>query len=223
MGGVLVAVAATRLPDEIDRQRALATVDRIGVEAQVPADALLAAARTLETIALHGHIARAAGDSSRAWAALADDPTQSGFARANLEAARRTAIRAVATAPGDSYAWYRLTFAAAGTLRFEEAAKALAMSIRTGPFDFSIMNARSRATLALWFFMDERDRPAAGIQLLRHWQWQPGGIAGHAYFDLSIPIALAIAAAYPEMAQDLEARLTRIRTELGENPPPRPR
>lgn len=223
MGAALVAGAGTRLIDEIDRQLALASVDRIGIEERVPAEALLAAARTLETLAVRANVARAASDASRAWASLAEDPTQTSFARANLEATRRTAIRAVSATPGDSYAWYRLAFATAGLVRFEEAARALAMSIRTGPFDYSIMNPRSRATLALWVFMDASDRQAASLQLFRHWQWEPSGIAGIAYFDRSIPIALAIAAAYPDMARDLETRFARIRTELGENPPPRPR
>jgi hypothetical protein len=217
----LIALAGPRLAGEIRRQLHLANVERAEAGETLAPGTLERTAIALERIGAEGRIARASGDSARAWAVLASDPAQAAFARANLEATRRNVTRALVEAPGDSFAWQRLAFATANTGRLGDAGRAVAMSVRTGLFDLNIMNPRSRAMLFLWPHLDETDRLQAGIQFLRHWQWEPGGIVGMAYFENAIPSALAAAAPHTALRRDFEIRFARIRAELGETPPRR--
>jgi hypothetical protein len=216
LGAALIAGAGWRLPGEIERQVWVADVDRAANGLPTPPEALQRAAIELEHIGNENAVARASVDSSRAWMLLAANPSQTAFQRSNLEATRRTAIRALTQAPGDSFTWYRLATAAANTGRLEEAAHAVAMSIRTGPFDFAIMPLRSRAALFLWPHADAADRAAIGVQVLRHWQWEPGSIAEIAYFAGMVPVALAAAEPYPEVRRDIERIVPLLREKYGE-------
>lgn len=177
------------------------------------------AARSLEQVAATGIIGGAARDASRAWALLAARPGAAPAEnRAHFEAIYREAERSLITRPADRFTWYRLAYAATHLGRWLEAARALHMSIRTGAFDYDLMNARAQAIFVLWPYMDEAARRAAGDHMRGHWQWQPGGLAGIAWRMDADAIALAAARPYPDMRADLEARLVRIRRELG---PPR--
>lgn len=216
LGAALIAGAGWRLPGEIERQVWIADVDRAAAGLATPPDALQRAAIELEHIGSEGATARASADSARAWMLLAANPTQSAFLRPNLEAARRNAVRALSEAPGDSFTWHRLATVDANTGRLDEAARAVAMSIRTGPFDFAIMALRSRAALFLWPHADAVDQAAISVQILRHWQWEPGSITEIAYFTGMVPAALAAAEPYPELRRDIERIVPLLREKYGE-------
>ncbi len=215
LGAVLIVGAGWHLPGEIERQIWVADVDRATNGLPTPPESLQRAAIELERIGNANTVARASADSARAWMLLAANPTQSAFLRPNLEAARRNANHALTQAPGDSFAWYRLATAAANTGRLEEAAHAVAMSIRTGPFEFSIMPLRTRTALFLWPHADAADQAAIGVQILRHWQWEPGSIAEIAYFAGMVPVALAAAGPYPEVQRDIERIVPLLREKYG--------
>ncbi len=216
LGVALIAGAGLRLPGEIERQVWVTDVDRAANGLPTSPESLQRAAIELERVGNESAISRASADSARAWMLLAANPTQSAFLRPNLEAARRNAIRALTEAPGDSFTWHRLATADANTGRFDEGARAVAMSIRTGPFDFSIMPLRTRAALFLWPYADAAGRAAIGVQLLRHWQWEPGSVTEIAYFAGMVPVALAAAEPYPDVRRDIERIVPLLREKYGE-------
>jgi len=215
LGAALIVGAGWRLPGEIERQIWVADVDRAANGLPTPPESLQRAAIELERIGNANTVAQASVDSARAWMLLAANPTQSAFLRPNLEAARRNAGRALTQAPGNSFTWYRLATASANTGRLDEAAHAVAMSIRTGPFDFSIMPLRTRTALFLWPHADAADQSAIGVQILRHWQWEPGSVTEIAYFAGLVPTALAAAEPYPETRRDIERIVPLLREKYG--------
>lgn len=150
-------------------------------------------------------LAPAFAEAGTTWLRLSRQDPQAGAAP--LQAAARALGRSLALAPVEPLIWYRLSYAAHKVDRWEEAAHAWRMAVRTGAFDPQMMEYRLTLGFALWPHMDAADRAALGHQLVTFWSWGPGRVSELTARDGAHAIVRQVLADRPDIVADIERRI----------------
>lgn len=150
-------------------------------------------------------LAPAFAEAGTTWLRLSQQDRQAGPAA--LQAAAQALGHSLALAPAEPLVWYRLSYAAYQLGRWEEAAHAWRMAVRTGAFDPQMMEYRLTLGFTLWPHMDAADRSALGHQLVTFWSWGPGRVSEVTERDSARAIVRQVLADRPDIVADIERRI----------------
>lgn len=150
-------------------------------------------------------LAPALAEAGTTWLRLSQQDRQAG--PAPLLAAAHALGHSLALAPVEPLIWYRLSYATYKLGRWEEAAHAWRLAVRTGAFDPQMMEYRLGLGFTLWPHMDAADRAALGHQLVTFWSWGPGRVSELTEQGGAHAIMRQILADRPDIVADIERRI----------------